>query len=226
RSVYIRFPILCALFLFLVYVQEVKTVFRNVAWYTDITGTRHINVSTKSINTSLKSATSIFDKDINEIFKPICRRLNQGHHIALAINHLNSSNSLSYPGRVTIVSPLISLVPRLLWPGKPLSSGPELYYWNYTGKVLQDYNSSKLGFFGDIIVDYKLLSAPILLLFVLLVLFIYYKINTKNKIDFLTLFIIVMSSFYIVEQSITENFGASMKILILNKSLLIIFKQK
>lgn len=95
-----------------------------------------------------------------ESLYPIIGRLNQGLHVARAMNYTPSREPYAY-GETIGTAIGATIVPRFLWPDKP-EAGGRANYKRFTGATLKSA-SMNIGQIGDAYVNFTIYGAPFLL---------------------------------------------------------------
>ena len=88
-------------------------------------------------------------------------RLNQGQHIIRAMDHVPVKEPFAL-GETIYEAFMASLVPRLIWPDKPIAGGEDKYY-RFTGKHQPKDTSYNLGPIGEAYINFGLIGGVIFL---------------------------------------------------------------
>ena len=122
-------------------VQNVKTSYRDITWR----GKEVDNKSTLFMDVAFDKLSNI-DKLINtDGFFPVYMRTNQGYNIAVVMRRIPANQDFDN-GNHLFLAAASALVPRLIWPDKPLAGGKESMKY-YTGYIIEGWstNVSPLG---------------------------------------------------------------------------------
>lgn len=112
----------------LIMIQSVKQSYRVILWSGNIEG-NEASVYGKLFMEKLRDLDKVL---ADEMFFPIYYRTNQGFNIGLVM--LKFPEKMPYDqGKKLAVDAMASVVPRFLWPDKPMAGGREnmMYYANY-----------------------------------------------------------------------------------------------
>jgi hypothetical protein len=103
-----------------------RTDIRDVVW-----GGRSITSRLAQLDYTFRNAELFNPWDTDHLYR-VDRRLNQDHLIGSAVVYLREGNARYAQGR-TLGDAVVALVPRALWPGKPVVGGSGDIVSNYTG---------------------------------------------------------------------------------------------
>lgn len=126
----------------LILIQSVKQSFRRLTWKQNYEGNKGALFG-KMLLSKLDGSVDFFSP---EAFFPIYYRTNQGFNIAKVMNRI--PNLQPYDGGNNLMRTFASsLVPRVLWPGKPEAGGKENMKY-YAGLILRGW-STNVGPLGE-----------------------------------------------------------------------------
>jgi hypothetical protein len=119
------FLIYLGLSIYVTYMRD-RSDIRDVVW-----GGQGMDARFAQVANTFRSAEWFNPWDIDHLNR-VDRRLNQDHLIGSAVAYLREGSE-RYAGGSTLVDAVIALVPRALWPGKPVVGGSGDIVTNYTG---------------------------------------------------------------------------------------------
>lgn len=133
-------------FIFIFFIQSLKNDFRDKAWAEVKTGNQIDNSTLlKAIISDRITDPRIFLGEEN-VYNTVSR-LNQGINTSLVMRYIPDVQPYGY-GENLYITLKASLIPRFMWPDKPLGSGYENMK-RFAGIELQGNNSTNIGTFGE-----------------------------------------------------------------------------
>jgi len=132
--------LLCIFLLFMV--QASKKTYLQITWKEGFTGNK-AEVFTQLLIENINKGDAFFEK---KSFFPFYLRANQGYNVALVMKRIPSAMPFD-KGKKVFLSFSSSLVPRFLWPDKPIAGGSDNMRY-YTGRNITKW-STNVGPLGE-----------------------------------------------------------------------------
>jgi hypothetical protein len=124
--------------LFVTYLRD-RTEFREALWQEKVSYSERFGKMFNTIRTF-----EFFDIHNASHLERLDQRLNQNILVGQAVQYLNNEN-VAYARGSTLWEALISVVPRIIWPSKPVTAGSGDYVSDYTGIVFAEGTSVGMG---------------------------------------------------------------------------------
>ncbi|MCA0238528.1 MAG: hypothetical protein LCH81_19305 [Bacteroidetes bacterium] len=192
-------PILSLCFYLMLILYSAKTEYRAETWHirTNAMGRE----GKREIRSSPERLGQLIIERINNpslIFKQsslvnMVQRVNQAFQVILVMKRVPDTEPFA-DGEMTIYRPFISLVPRIIWPDKPLIPDPADYK-RFTGIGLTKYNSVTIGPIGEAYADFGKLGVIYLFFYGLLIriFYKYFRLQSEQNPYMIIWFLIIMS---------------------------------
>lgn len=133
---------------FVASIQLTKNTYREMVWRS--TGTASLSQLYISFQTSVRHFGEFMDNEA--LWFSTLSRMNQGFLVSHVISKCERDNIL-LQGEKSLESIAAAVVPRILWPDKPMAGGRDNIK-KYTNKVLVGSTSMNISYFGDFYIDF------------------------------------------------------------------------
>ena len=150
-----RWKLILALFagvLFTAFIQNEKLAYRERMWSDAKIVTLGERLGYWQVR--IRENVSVFGAGgLGQFFRPLVIRLNQERIVEQVVRRVPSREP--YAGGRTMLTAVQLVIPRVLWPGKPVHSSNEMFV-KYTGHVLQSGTSMGVGPLGECYLNFGL----------------------------------------------------------------------